>query len=177
MSQRLLLTILILLSGCAHYVEPFGGSSAKLRLVTLPGNPTEVHVLDDPRCIGNPGKLIAKLGLSVKDGTNQGRNLQMPLQDGIPRLTATELGVHVNQPFAAQFKAAGGRGPKHADWSYPACSKSFVIAPKDNENYEVQLEQLAEGCILNVFRISREKDGSYVRRIAPNAQVLKARCN
>lgn len=177
MYQRFLLTLLILLSGCAHYVEPLGGSSAKLRLVTLPGNPTEVHALDDPRCIGNPKKLIAKLGLKVKDGTNQGRNLQMPLQEGFARTTATELGVHVNQPFAAQFKAAAGHGPSHADWSYPACSKSVVFTPKDNENYEVQFEQLAEGCILNVFRITREKDGSYVRRIAPNTQVLKARCN
>jgi len=177
MYQRFLLTLLILLSGCAHYVEPLGSSSAKLRLVTLPGNPTEVHLLEDPRCIGNPAKLIAKLGLNVKDGTNQGRNLQIPLQEGFARTTTTELGVRVNQPFAAQFKAAAGRGPSHADWSYPACSKSVAFTPKDNENYEVQFEQLAEGCILNVFRISREKDGNYVRRIAPNTQVLKARCN
>ena len=177
MYQYFLLTWLILLSGCAQYVEPLGGSSAKLRLVTLPGNTTEVHAREDPRCIGNPGKLIAKLGLKVKDGTNQGRSLQMPLHEGFARATATELGVHINQPFAAQFKTVAGRGPSHADWSYPACSKSFVINPKENENYEVQFEQLAEGCLLNVFRISREKDGSYVRRIAPNTQVLKARCN
>ena len=177
MYQYFLLTWLILLSGCAQYVEPLGGSSAKLRLVTLPGNTTEVHALEDPRCIGNPGKLIAKLGLKVKDGTNQGRSLQMPLHEGFARATATELGVHINQPFAAQFKTVAGRGPNHADWSYPACSKSFVINPKENESYEVQFEQLAEGCLLNVFRISRERDGSYVRRIAPNTQVLKARCN
>ena len=164
----------ILLAGCTHYIEPLGGSSAKLRFVSLPGNPTEIHALEDQRCTGT---LIAKLGLSVKDGANQSRSLHMPLPESIPRAATTELAVRANQPLTAQFKVVSGRGPQGADWSYAACNKSFVLTPKPDELYEAQLEQQAGGCQLNIFRITREKDGSYVRRIAPHAQVLKARCN
>jgi hypothetical protein len=60
---------------------------------------------------------------------------------------------------------------------HPACTKSFMITAREGDNYEVQLEQYLGGCVLNVFRITREKDGSYVRRIADNAHELKKRCN
>ena len=165
------------LAGCAHYVEPFGGTTAKLRVVSLPGSATEVRELDDTQCIGSTGALIASLGLSVKNGTNQGRSLHMPLQDGVPRLAGGELTIRAGQPFAAQFKAKATSGPKGAGWDYPACARSFVLTAKEGEYYEAQLEQLHGGCQLNVFRISRERDGSYVRRVAENARELKTRCN
>lgn len=177
MRLTLLIVIATLLAGCAHYIEPIGGSTAKLRLVSLPGNATEIHELKDPRCIGNSGALIAQLGLNVKDGKNQGRSLQMPLQDSLPRAAASELNVRANQPIAMQFKVSSGRVSKVADWSYPTCSKSFTLTPKEDELYEAQFEQLQNDCQLNIFRISREKDGSYIRRLTPNAQVLKAHCN
>ena len=177
MRLTLLIALATLLAGCAHYIEPIGGSTAKLRVVSLPGNTTEIRELDDPRCIGNGGALVAKLGLSVKDGANQGRSLQMPLHDPLPRAATSELSVRANQPIAMLFKASSGRGPKVADWSYPACNKAFALTPKEGELYEAQFEQLQNDCQLNVFRISREKDGSYIRRLASNAQALRARCN
>mgnify|MGYP001563222443 CR=1 FL=1 len=177
MRRSLLIALATLLASCAHYIEPIGGGTAKLRLVSLPGNSTEIRELDDPRCIGNSGALVAKLGLNVKDGKNQGRSLQMPLQDPLPRAATSELYVRANQPIAMLFKASSGRVSKVADWPYPACNKSFTLTAKEDELYEAQFEQLQNDCQLNVFRISREKDGSYIRRLATNAQILKARCN
>lgn len=180
-SKRMRLTLLLaltaLFAGCTHYIEPLGGSSAKLRLVSLPGNTTEIRELENPRCIGNGGALVAKLGLKVKDGPNQGRSLQMPLHDPLPRAATSELSVRANQPIAMLFKAGSGRGPKVADWSYPACNKAFSLTAKEGELYEAQFEQLQNDCQLNVFHISREKDGSYIRRLAGNAKPVKARCN
>lgn len=173
----LVLIFTLALAGCAHYIEPIGGATAKLRVVSLPGNATEVRELNDTHCVGSSAGLIASLGLSVKNGTNQGRSLHMPLQDGVPRLAAGELNIRAGQPFAAQFKANAASGPKGAGWSYPACSKSFAFTPKEGEYYEAQLEQLNTGCQINVFRISRERDGSYVRRIAEQSRELKTRCN
>jgi hypothetical protein len=177
MRLALLITLAALLAGCAHYVEPLGGSTAKLRLVSLPGNTTEIRELENPRCVGNFGAVVAQLGLNVKDGKNQGRSLQMPLHDPLPRAATSELNVRAGQPIALLFKASSGRGPKVADWSYPACNKSFSLIPQEGELYEAQFEQLQNECQLNVFRISREKDGSYVRRLASNAKLIKARCN
>lgn len=180
-SKRMRLTPLLalatVLAGCTHYIEPLGGNTAKLRLVSLPGNITEIRALENPRCIGSGGTLVAKLGLNVKDGANQGRSLQIPLHDPLPRAATSELNVRADQPIALLFKAASGRGPKVADWSYPACNKAFTLTAKEGELYEAQFEQLQNDCQLNVFRISREKDGSYIRRLAGNAKPLKARCN
>lgn len=169
----IVLTIVPAFAGCAHYVEPFGGATAKLRLVSLPGNTTEVRELPDAQCTGG---MLAKLGLGVKFGTRQGQSLQMPLQDSVPRAAASELTVRAGAPFAAQFKASAGPGPKGAGWAYPACTKSFVLTPKEGELYEAQLEQLNGACQINVFRLSHERDGSHVRRIAENARELKPRC-
>lgn len=174
MRSYLILALVTVLGGCANYVEPLIGSSAKMRFVSLPGNTTEIHEMEDQRC---PGTLIAKLGLNVKDGTNQGRSLHMPLQESVPRAAATELNVRAARPLAVQFKAAPGRGPQGAAWSYAACNKSFVITPKQDELYEVQLEQHADGCQLNLFRFVRDKDGAYARQLERNLQTLKVRCH
>ena len=101
----------------------------------------------------------------------------MPLHDPLPRAATSELNVRANQPIAMLFKASAGRGPKVADWSYPACNKAFSLTAKEGDLYEAQFEQLQNDCQLNMFRISREKDGSYIRRLATNAQPLKAHCN
>lgn len=177
MRLALLLILANLLAACTHYTEPLGGSTAKLRLVSLPGNATEIRELENPRCVGNGGALVAKIGLNVKDGTNQGRSLQMPLLDPLPRAATSELNVRADQPIAFLFKGGSGHGPKTADWSYTACNKSFSLIPKEGELYEAQFEQLQNECQVNVFRISREKDGSFIRRLAPNAKLVKARCN
>lgn len=165
------------LAGCAHYFEPLGGATAKLRFVSLPGSKTEVHELNDTQCLGTPGAAIAVVGLGVTGGTNQGRSLGMALQETVQRPTASETSVRAGKPFAAQFKASAAPGPRGANWSYPACTKGFVLTPKEGEQYEAQLEQVHGGCVLNVFRLSRERDGSYVRRVAENARELKSRCN
>lgn len=175
-TARLILPTL-LLAGCAHYFEPMGGASAKLRFVSLPGAKTEISELAETHCAGRPGATIANVGMAVRDGANQGRSLSMPLQESVPRATASEARIRAGQPFAAQLKASAAPGPKGAGWDYPACTRSFVITAKEGENYEAQLEQLHGGCQLNVFRITREKDGSYVRRVAENARELKTRCN
>lgn len=164
------------LAGCAHYIEPLGGATAKLRVVTLPGSATEVRELNDTQCAGGAGALIARLGLKVQNGVNQGRSLHIPLQEGVPRLAASELHIRAGQPFAAQFKAQAAPGPKGAAWAYPACTRSFVLTPQPGAYYEVQLEQIHDACQLNVFRLSREKDGTYVRRIAETGRELKANC-
>jgi hypothetical protein len=178
MHMRLpLLAITLLLAGCAHYFEPLGGATARLRFVSLPGTKTEISELAETRCAGQPGATIAIVGNTIKDGTNQGRSLAMPLQETVARPTASETRIRAGQPFAAQLKASAAPGPKGAGWDYPACTRSFVLTAKEGENYEAQLEQLHGGCQLNVFRITREKDGSYVRRVAENAHELKARCN
>lgn len=176
-SYRFLLPVCALaLSGCAHYADPFTGPTAKLRVVSLPGSATEVRELDDPRCVGRPGVLVAQLGISVKNGANQGRSLHMPLQESVPQAAASEINVRAGQPFAAQFKLSASPGPRGLGWSYPACVKSFVLTPKEGEQYEAQVEQLHGACHLNVFRLSRERDGSHVRRVAENGRELKARC-
>lgn len=178
MDKNLLaLLVVLLLAGCAHYFEPLSGATAKLRFVTLPGARTEVSELSETQCAGHPGATIAVLGNAVRDGTNQGRSLGMPLQETVARPTASETRIPAGQPFAAQFKANAAPGPKGAGWDYPACTRSFVLTAKEGESYEAQLEQLHGGCQLNVFRITREKDGSYVRRLAEHARELKTRCN
>ena len=164
------------LAGCAHYFEPFGGATAKLRFVSLPGSKTEIHELSNTQCIGNSGAAIATVGLAVKGGTNQGRSQGMPLQETVQRPTASEISIRAGRPFAAQFQAARVPGPRGASWSYEACTRGFVLTAKEGENYEAQLEQYHGGCVVNVFRISRERDGTYVRRVAENARELKTRC-
>jgi len=172
-----LLLVISLLAGCSHYIEPIGGNTAKLRIVSLPGNPTEIHTLDQTTCIGQPDKLVAKLGLNIKDGVNQGRSLEMNLPEGLPRASIAELRIDASTPSAFRIKASAAKGPRGAGWSYPACIKSFRLTPKPDEQYEAQLEQQPGECQINIFRLSREKDGSYVRRIASNAEPLKHRCH
>lgn len=178
MPRRLVvITACLALAGCAHYFEPMGGATAKLRFVSLPGAKTEIHELSDTQCIGGTGAAIATVGLGVSNGKNQGRSLSMPLQETVQRPTASEVSIRAGKPFAAQFKAARAAGPRGAIWAYESCSKSFVLTAKEGEHYEAQLEQYHGGCVLNVFRINRERDGSYVRRVAENAKELKTRCD
>lgn len=178
MSLRLVtLAACLALGGCAHYFEPFGGSTAKLRFVSLPGSKTDIHELSDTECIGSSGAAIATVGLGVSGGLNQGRSQNMPLQETVQRPTASEITIRAGKPFAARFQAARASGPRGSGWAYEACSKSFTLTAREGEFYEAQLEQYHGGCVINVFRISRERDGSYVRRVADNGRELKARCN
>jgi hypothetical protein len=165
----------VAIAGCAH-LDGFGAGTAKLRFVSLSGSRTEIHELADTRCIGERGAKIATIGLEVRGGANQGRSLGMPLQDTVQRPTATEISLPAGQPFAAQFQVAGAPGPRGTHSFYDACTKSFVLTPKAGENYEAQVEQYRGGCTLNVFHIHRERNGSYVRRVAENARELKTRC-
>lgn len=164
------------LAGCAHF-EGFSGDTAKLRFVSLSGSRTEIHELSNTQCIGRTGVMIATVGLGVKGGMNQGRSMGIPLQETVQRPTASEMAVRAGKPFAAQFQVASAPGPRGTSGFYEACTKSFVLTPKEGENYEAQLEQYRGGCVLNVFRISRERNGSYVRREAENARELKTRCD
>jgi hypothetical protein len=167
----------LLLAGCAQYFGPIGGATANLRFVSLPGNKTEIHELSDAHCIGSLGPMIAVVGHTVSNGPGQGRSLGMPLQETVPRPIASEVRISASQPFAAQMSAVKGPGPTGTPGFHPACTKSFVLRAKEGDDYEVQLEQYLGGCVLNVFRITREKDGSYVRRLANNAHELKKHCN
>lgn len=149
--RALLLSLfaVLALQGCAHYLPPLAGPTAKLRFVTLPGNKTEIHALNEARCESAPAASIAVLG-----GT-----------DPAASTNAREIAVRSDQGFAAQIKAASGAGPGGAKWAYTKCSKRFVLHPKEGASYEAQLEQYNGGCTLNVFRLSRES-GTYVRRLA-----------
>ena len=145
----LFLFALFALQGCTHYLPPLAGPTAKLRFVTLPGNKTEIHALNEARCESAPGASIALLGGA----------------DPAASTNAREIAVRSDQGFAAQIKAASGAGPGGAKWAYAKCSKRFVLHPKEGASYEAQLEQYNGGCTLNVFRINRES-GTYVRRLA-----------
>lgn len=178
MSRRIFaVTACLALAGCAHYFEPMGGATAKLRFVSLPGSKTEIHELSDTECAGNNAGAIATVGLGVTSGKNQGKSQGMPLQETVQRPTASETIIRAGKPFAARMQAARTAGPRGSNWAFEACSKSFVITAREGEFYEAQLEQYHNGCVINVFRINRERDGSYVRRVADNAHELKARCN
>lgn len=169
----------LLLAGCAHFegFAGFGGDTAKLRLVSLSGARTEIHRLSNTECGGRTGTLIATVGLGVKGGLNQGHSLGMPLQGTVQRPTASEMTIPAGKPFAAQFHVDRVAGPRGTNTFYEACTKSFVLTPEAGENYEVQVEQYRGGCTLNVFQLSRERNGSYVRREAANARELKSRCD
>jgi len=173
-STRLsLLFILLALQGCTHYIPPLSGPTANLRFVSLPGNKTEIHALNDARCDSTPGSTIAVLGEALRNETGQGRSVGMPLSDLSSRTNASEIAIRSGQAFAAQIKAAQGPGPSGVKWSYAKCSKRFVLNPKEGMNYEAQLEQYNGGCTLNVFRIGRES-GTYVRRLA-DTEVTRCR--
>ena len=70
-----------------------------MRFASLPGNATEIHEIEDQRC---PGSLIAKLGLNVKDGTNQGRSLRMPLQESVPRPPSSMYAPLAHSPCSSK---------------------------------------------------------------------------
>jgi hypothetical protein len=167
------------LAGCAHFegFGGFGGDTAKLRLVSLSGARTEIHELANAECSRRSGALIAIVGLGVKGGLNQGRSLGMPLQGTVQRPTATEIAIPAGKPFTGQFHVDRVSGPRGTNTFYEACTRSFVLTPRAGESYEVQVEQYRGGCTLNVFHLSRERDGSYVRREAANARELKTRCD
>lgn len=165
----------LLVSGCAHF-PGFGGDTAKLRLVSLSGARTEIHQLSDTECVGRTSRLIAVVGLGVKGGVNQGHSLGMPLQGTVQRPTATEIALYADKPFAAQFQVDRMSGPRGTHTFYEACTKSFVLTPQAGENYEVQLEQYRGGCAVNVFHLTRERNGVYVRRKAEDARELTTRC-
>lgn len=147
--------ILLALQGCTHYLPPLAGPTAKLRFVTLPGNKTEIHALNEARCESAPGASIAALGGP----------------DPAASSNAREITVRSDQGLAVQMKAAAGAGPGGAKWAYAKCSKRFVLVPKESVSYEAQLEQYNGGCTLNVFRLSRES-GTSVRRLA-DAEVTR----
>lgn len=172
-SQLLFLFIILALQGCTHYTPPLSGPTANLRFVSLPGNKTEIHVLDDARCDSIPGSTIAVVGEALRNETGQGRSVGMPLSDLSSRTNASEIAIRSGQAFAAQMKAAHGPGPSGAKWAYGKCSKRFVLNPKEGMNYEAQLEQYNGGCTLNIFRIGREA-GTYVRRLA-DSDVTRCR--
>lgn len=172
-SLLLLLFILLALQGCAHYMPPLSGPTANVRFVSLPGNKTEIHALNDPRCDSTPGSTIAVVGEALRNETGQGRSVGMPLNDLSSRTNASEISIRSGQAFAAQIKAAPGPGPSGVKWAYGKCSKRFVLHPKEGMNYEAQLEQYNGGCTLNVFRIGRES-GTYVRRLA-DTEVMRCR--
>lgn len=173
MRSPLLILPALLLYGCAHYIPPFSGPTANLRFVSLPGNKTEIHTLNDARCDSTPGSTIAVVGEALRNETGQGRSVGMPLSDLSSRTNASEIAIRSGQAFAAQIKAAQGPGPSGAKWDYGKCSKRFVLNPKEGVNYEAQLEQYNGGCTLNVFRISREA-GAYLRRLA-DTEVTRCR--
>lgn len=172
-SHLLFLFILLALQGCTHYTPPLSGPTANLRFVSLPGNKTEIHTLNDARCDSTPGSTIAVVGEALRNETGQGRSVGMPLSDLSSRTNASEIAIRSGQAFAAQMKAAPGPGPSGAKWAYGKCSKRFVLNPKEGMNYEAQLEQYNGGCTLNVFRIGREA-GTYVRRLA-DSDVTRCR--
>ena len=172
-SQLSLLFILLALQGCTHYMPPLSGPTANLRFVSLPGNKTEIHALNDARCESTPGSTIAVVGEALRNETGQGRSVGIPLNDPASRTNASEITIRSGQAFAAQMNAAPGPGPSGAKWAYGKCSKRFVLTPKDGMNYEAQLEQYNGGCTLNVFRIGREA-GTYVRRLA-DSEVTRCR--
>ena len=177
MAYRLIaLAACLTLAACAHF-EGFGGDTAKLRLVSLSGARTEIHQLSDTECVGRTGRLIAVVGLGVKGGMNQGHSLRMPLQGTVRQPTASEIAIHADKPFAAQFRVDRVAGPRGTHTFYEACTKSFVLMPQAGENYEARVEQYRGGCALNVFHLSRERNGAYVRREAANAHELTTRCD
>ncbi len=172
-TQLALVCLILALQGCANYLPPLTGPTANLRFYTLPGNKTEIHELDKPRCDSALGKKIAIVGQAVHNETGQGRSVGMPLGDLIPKASSSEITIRSGQAFAAQMQAAAAPGPNGVSWAYAQCSKRFVFHPKQGMNYEVQIEQYDGGCTLNVFRISREA-GAYVRQLANN-EVTRCR--
>lgn len=172
-ARLILLFIFLGLQGCTHYLPPLAGPSANLRFVSLPGNRTEIHELDEARCDSTPGPAIAVLGEALRNETGQGRSVGMPLNDLSSRSNASEITIRSGQAFAAQIKAAPGPGPGGVKWAYGKCSKRFVLHPKEGMNYEAQLEQYNGGCTLNIFRIGRES-GTYVRRLA-DSEAMRCR--
>ena len=171
--QPSLCFILLLLQGCTHYMPPLAGPTANLRLVSLPGNKTEIHALVDARCDSIPGATIAVVGEALRNEAGQGRSVGVPLDDPSSRSNASEITIRSGQALAVQMKAAKAPGPGGVQWRYEKCSKRFVLTPKEGMNFEAQLEQYNGGCVLNIFRISREA-GSYVRRVA-DAEVKHCR--
>ncbi len=174
LSRRALLVFLpAVLAGCTHYVPPLSGPTAKLRFVTSPGLRTEVHALPaEAHCLDPAGSLVAVLGEQV-EGRGQGRSQGMPLADALPPRSMSEISIAAGAPFAARVAASKGPGPAGEGWSYPPCVRGFTLVAREGEYYEALLEQFRSGCQLNVFRLSRERDGSYVRRVAPQARELK----
>ena len=160
-----LLLVFLLFQGCTHYTPPLAGPTAKLRLISLPGNKTEIHALVDARCDSAVGTPIALVGEALRNGAGQGRSVGVPLDDPSSRSNASEITIRSGQAFGVQMKAAKAPGPGAANWSYEKCSKRFILTPKEGMNFEAQLEQYNGGCTLNLFRINREA-GSYVRRVA-----------
>lgn len=172
-SSHLLLLSLLALQGCATYLPPLTGPTAKLRFVTLPGNKTDIHTLDDARCDSPVDATLAVLGEKIANDSSQGRSGGIPLNDYGARANAREITIRSGQVFAAQMKAAQGPGPSGVKWDYAKCSKRFLLTPKEDAYYEAQLEQYNGGCTLNVFRIGKES-GTYVRRLA-DAEVIRCR--
>lgn len=173
-STLVLFFAILALHGCTTYTPPLSGPTANLRFFTLPGNKTEIHVLDEARCDSTPGATIAILGQALHNETGQGQSVGMPLGDSVPKARASEIAIRSGQAFAAQMKAAAAPGPNGENWVYGKCRKRFVLKPKEGRNYEAQLEQYNGGCTLNVFRLSREA-GTYVRRLADAAEVQRCR--
>ena len=173
MRSLFLILLTLLFNGCAQYTPPLSGPTAQLRFVSLPGNKTEIHTLDNARCESAPDAMIAVVGEMLHNETGQGRSVGMPLADSFSKASTSEITLRSGQAFAAQIKATPGPGPNGAKWSYGKCSKRFILSPKESMQYEAQLEQYNGGCTLNVFRINREA-GAYVRRLA-DAEVMRCR--
>lgn len=168
-----LICLALTLPACTNYTPPLSGPTANLRFLTLPGNKTEIHALNEARCDSASDKTIALVGHAVRNETGQGHSVGMPLSENIAKANSSEITLRSGQAFAAQMKAVAAPGPRGTDWSYEKCRKRFILKPKEGVNYEAQLEQYDGGCTLNVFRLSHEA-GTYVRRLA-GAEVTHCR--
>ena len=172
-SQFLPIFVIFIFQGCTHYTPPLTGPTAKLRLISLPGNKTEIHALADARCDSALGTPIALVGQALRNEAGQGRSVGVPLDDPSSRSNASEITIRSGQAFAVQISAAKAPGPGGAKWYYEKCSKRFVLTPKEGRKFEAQLEQYNGGCTLSVFRIGREA-GNYIRRVA-DTEVTRCR--
>ena len=168
-----LLYLTLAVQGCTQYTPPLSGPTANLRFLTLPGNKTEIHVLEEARCDSAIGASVAVIGQALHNETGQGRSVGMPLGELLNKANVSETIIRSGSAFAAQIEAAAAPGPKGESWRYEKCRKRFVLKPKVGVNYEIHIEQYQEGCTLNAFRLTREA-GTYVRHLA-DAEVTRCR--
>ena len=92
-----LICFALALQGCTNYTSPLSGPTANLRFLTLPGNKTEIHTLDAPRCDSSSDKTIAIVGHAVHN-TGRGSLDKVVLHGIVPvghdlRAIASDQGI------------------------------------------------------------------------------------